>query len=92
MTSADRVNASIRKFANWSHPWLFHKSVCSSLGEPDRQLFDDVWQEATDAAHWRQVDLTACSQCAAAALGQAFPLLEAAAITSVVRAAAYEWK
>jgi len=88
------LNRTISEYEAWGRPWLFyeHVSTSPSLSAEERDIFAQMWNEATDARHWMRSDLGECAKQAEIALLGIFPRLDNSSAELIARAAAYQWR
>ena len=92
MSGTANVCDAVAGFNDWSRPWEFPTHVAASLAAEDGELFQAIWAEATDAKHWTLANLAACAEGVQFALAARFPELDAATVTAIANAAAYQWR
>ena len=87
------LEAVILNFDNWSLPWTFFNFVINnhSLTDKDKELFRDIWLTAVDSDNWKNSDMAKGSKLTESKLKELYKLTDNT-VSSIVRAASYQWK
>ena len=88
------LSFKIEAFQSRERPWQFHAEILEMLDrdENGRIEFEAAWAVANEEAYWHSSNMARCCEDARAAVQRLFPKFSAKAVSTLVNAAAYQWR